>query len=81
MDRERQERVVWESIDDLRAVRELMQKKSIDRQEADSRINANGKIMKGVQILITNEVVANKLLMLMPTAGALLEHKERVLGP
>jgi hypothetical protein len=75
MDHERQEEVVWESIDDLRALRTQMQKKLIDRQEADSRINANGKIMKGVQILITNEVVAKKLLRVMSAAEALPEDK------
>ena len=68
--------VLEETINKTRDLYTKMEKKLIDRQDADSRVNALGKIFKGVQIHLADEMFSeHKLLLPATNASRLLEQK------
>jgi hypothetical protein len=68
--------VLEESINTLRSIRTKLEKKLIDRQEADSRINNEGKILKGIQLHLGDAIfMATKGQSVELAAVAALEHK------
>jgi hypothetical protein len=68
--------ILEETINKNRELYTKMEKKLIDRQEADSRVNALGKILKGIQLHMADEMFTEQKLA-SPTIAAqkLLEQK------
>lgn len=54
--------VIEECIEQGREMLTKMQKKLIDRQDGDSQFNGLGKILKGVQLHIADEMVTKGLM-------------------
>ena len=52
--------VLEKTVDGLWNLIERMEKHLIDRRDADSRVNAYGKVLKGVQLHIMDDVTRGK---------------------